>query len=145
MDNEKIPIIKPLIIVNEDSEGTEKDDQSVIVLDSDKENLTSKEAQKDTPEIEEISSDIYLNSKKRLELEEKNYLNKFIGNGKRKNTQISLSNSENNCSICYSNKYLFTAKCRHICCKNCWKIWLSEHKRCPVCRQFARIKNLSPA
>jgi hypothetical protein len=46
------------------------------------------------------------------------------------------------CSICFKEKKLLKAKCKHECCVDCWLKWLDQQKRCPFCRKRTRLTHL---
>lgn len=47
------------------------------------------------------------------------------------------------CMICYMNKTeLYSSKCGHLACLDCWKRWLQEKLNCPKCKARVREKTL---
>jgi len=48
------------------------------------------------------------------------------------------------CPICQEQpKNPLTAKCGHVCCKECWDKLLSTTLQCPLCRARIRAKHLT--
>jgi len=49
------------------------------------------------------------------------------------------------CCIC-QNKPIkpHKAKCKHLCCLECWERWLKNKLECPVCRARVRIRQIKP-
>ncbi len=39
------------------------------------------------------------------------------------------------CCICHSRQELMAARCKHLCCGNCWKEVLVRGKTCPMCKR----------
>lgn len=47
------------------------------------------------------------------------------------------------CMICYMNKTeLYSSKCGHLACLDCWRRWLQEKLNCPKCKARVREKTL---
>ena len=38
----------------------------------------------------------------------------------------------------------WSAPCRHMCCRECWKIWLNENPVCPECNEPVDKAQLPP-
>ncbi|XP_070556030.1 transcriptional repressor NF-X1 homolog [Ptychodera flava] len=47
------------------------------------------------------------------------------------------------CIICKQSAVQpLKAKCQHICCKDCWRQYIKEHKQCPQCGQHTKKRHL---
>ncbi len=123
---------------SEEDKGKTADDDSVIIIDiiastplSSPAVVVPDQADPVPDDVVEIALPEYASAKRRLEQLEAGWLT---------NTQ---SGKRGCCNICYERKTLWASPCGHVCCKQCWRRWLEEHRRCPVCRRRTRIMALS--
>ena len=136
----------PYIQLSEEHKEKSSDlsDDSVIILGSEFfPTEVSPPVQRNDSEVVEIALPEFVEAKKKLEREEAVWLTSQRNRKKRGCSQSGTHAENRCCSVCYDSKTLYISKCKHVCCKACWKKWLSEHKKCPVCRQRTRIKFLS--
>ena len=127
------------------SEDEKSDPDASVIITGSREDTSSDKSEKNASqgEIVEINPKEYLHAKQKQERDEARWLKLQQKSRKRRCTQPGDKNLEGVCSICYCEQNLWIAKCKHVCCQNCWKKWLTVRKKCPVCRQHTRIRLLS--